>query len=51
MQRVTVSVVHEDGQVQVSLPESNGRTVEETLQVAVAMVTASYKTMIESEDK
>jgi hypothetical protein len=44
---VTVQVVHEDGQVQVSLPQTPGKTVEDTLHLAVAMVTASYKALIE----
>lgn len=40
-------MVHEDGQVQVSLPQTPGKTVEDTLHLAVAMVTASYKALIE----
>lgn len=46
---IRVSVAHEDGTVEVALPRPKDRTVEETLALAVEMVTASYKTMIESE--
>ena len=37
----------EDGQVQASPPQAPGKTAEETLHLAVAMVTASYKALIE----